>query len=132
MLRMISNHLKMLQSSLYRLDLFLRASRLFRIRRLRPVIVFPLDDPVRPLNLSDIRVCHMESVLFLHPRLNLFVRSPLTESGHVHVFERKFNSDILTRYVSLGKLDNSLNSCSRRKISTNWNLTTELFSNTAL
>ena len=50
----------------------------------------------------------MESVLLLHPPLDLFVCSAPPESGHVHVFKRKFNSDILTRYVSLGKSDNRL------------------------
>ena len=50
----------------------------------------------------------METILFLHPLLDLLICSPLLEPGHVHVFKREFNSDILTRYVSLGKLDNSL------------------------
>ena len=62
-----------------------------------------------PLYLGDILVCHMKSVLLLHPRLNLFIRSALLKPGHVHVFEREFHSDILTRYVSLGKLYNRLN-----------------------
>jgi hypothetical protein len=53
-------------------------------------------------------VCHMETVLLLHPRLNLLICSPLLEPGHVHVFEREFNFDILTRNVSLGKLNNRL------------------------
>ena len=50
----------------------------------------------------------MEPVLFLHPILDLLVCSALPESGHIHVFKREFNFDILTRYVSLGKLDNRL------------------------
>ena len=50
----------------------------------------------------------METVLLLHPILDLLVCSPLLKSGHVYVFERKFDSDILTRYVSLGKKDNRL------------------------
>ena len=50
----------------------------------------------------------MKSVLLLYPRLDLFVCSPLLKPGHIHIFEREFNSDILTRYVSLGKLDNRL------------------------
>jgi N-acetylmuramoyl-L-alanine amidase len=50
----------------------------------------------------------MKSVLLLYPVLDLFVCSPLLKPGHIHIFEREFNSDILTRYVSLGKLDNCL------------------------
>ena len=88
--------------------LFLWTSRLFRIRRFRFVIVLPLDDPVLPLYLGNIQVRHMKSVLFLHPLLDLLVCSALPKPGHVQVFKREFNSDILTRYVSLGKLDNRL------------------------
>ena len=62
-----------------------------------------------PFHLGDIQVCHMETVLFLHLLLDLFICSALLKPGHVHVFEREFHSDILTRYVSLGKLDNRLN-----------------------
>ena len=50
----------------------------------------------------------MKSVLLLYPVLDLFVCSLLLKPGHIHIFEREFNSDILTRYVSLGKLDNCL------------------------
>ena len=50
----------------------------------------------------------MESILFLHPLLALLVCTALLKPGHIHVFKREFNSDILTRYVSLGKLNNRL------------------------
>ena len=50
----------------------------------------------------------MKAVLFLNPVLDLFVCSTLPEPGHVHVFQRELHLDILTRYVSLGKLDNRL------------------------
>ena len=66
-------------------------------------------------HLRDIQVCHMESVLFLHPCLDLFICSPLLKPGHIHIFKREFNSDILTRDVSLGKLDNSLDVLRVRK-----------------
>ena len=104
----ISNHLKMLQRCLNGFCLFLRTSRLPGISRFRLIIVLSLYDPVLPFYLSDIQVRHMKSVLLLHPVLDLFVCSPLLKPGHVHVFEREFNSDVLTRYVSLGKLYNRL------------------------
>ena len=75
---------------------------------LRQIIVLPLNNPAFPLRLRDIQVRHMKSVLLLYPVLDLFVCSPLLKPGHIHIFEREFNSDILTRYVSLGKLDNRL------------------------
>ena len=75
---------------------------------LRQVIVLPINDSAFPLCLRDIQVCHMESVLLLHSLPDLLVGSPLLEPGHIHIFEREFNFDILTRYVSLGKLYNRL------------------------
>ena len=50
----------------------------------------------------------MKAVLFLYPLLDLLICSTLLKAGHIHIFEREFNSDILTRYVALGKLDNRL------------------------
>ena len=75
----------------------------------------PLDDPMFPFHLCDIQVCHMETELFLHPLLDFFVCSTILETRHVHVFEIEFNSDILTRYVSLGKRDNRLHNGIRLK-----------------
>jgi len=43
--------------------------------------------------------------------LDLFVCSPLLKPGHVHIFKRELHPNILTRYVSLGKLDNRLDCC---------------------
>ena len=51
----------------------------------------------------------MKAVLFLYPLLDLLICSTLLKAGHIHVFEREFNSDILSRYISLGKLDYRLN-----------------------
>ena len=42
---------------------------------------------------------------FTHSWICSYV-APLLKPGHVYVFKREFNSDILTRYVSLGKFDN--------------------------
>jgi len=86
--------------------LLLRRLRRPAVLTLRQIIVLPFDDPTLPFGLRNIQVCHMESVLLLYPLLDLLICSPLLKPGHVHVFEREFNSDILTRYVSLGKLDN--------------------------
>ena len=57
----------------------------------------------------------METVLLLHPLLDLLICSPLLKSRHVHVFEGELNSDFLARYVSLGKLNNRLDVCSSGK-----------------
>ena len=99
----------MLQRCFYRFHLFLRTSRLPRIRRFRLIIALTLYDPVLPFYLSNIQVRDMESILLLYPLLDLLICSTLLKAGHIHVFEREFNSDILTRYISLGKLDNRLN-----------------------
>jgi len=72
------------------------------------IVILPFYNPTFPLSLRDVQVCHMKAILLLHPRLDLLICSPLLEPGHVHVFKREFNSDILTRYVSLGKLNNRL------------------------
>ena len=90
------------------LFLFFRCARRFTVLALGEIIVDTLCDTTFPLRLCNVQMCHMESVLSLHPLLDLLICSPLLKPGHVHVFKRKFNSDILTRYVSLGKLDNRL------------------------
>ena len=103
-----SNHLKNFESLDDCFFLLLRCFRRPAALTLWQVIVLSLDNPVLSLGLRDIQVCHIESVLLLYPLLDLLVCSALPKPGHVHVFEREFNSDILTRYVSLGKLDNRL------------------------
>ena len=72
------------------------------------IVILHFYNPTFPLGLCDIQVRHMEPVLLPNPLPDLLVCSPLLKPGHVHVFERKFNSDILTRYVLLGKLNNRL------------------------
>ena len=103
-----SDHLKMPKGINNRFFLLLRRPWRPTVFTLWQIIVLLLDDPTLPLRFRDIQVRHMEAVLLLHPRLDLLVSSPLLKPGHIHVFEREFNSDILTRYVSLGKLNNRL------------------------
>ena len=98
-----------IQESIYdRLFLLLWSIWRPAVLTFRKIIILPLYDSTFSLGLRNIQVCHMETVLLLHPRLNLLICSPLLEPGHVHVFEREFHSDILTRNVSLGKLNNRL------------------------
>ena len=86
----------------------LRSLRRPAVLTFRKIIILPLYDSTFSLGLRNIQVCHMETILFLNPILDLLICSPLLKPGHIHVFEREFNSDILTRYVSLGKSDNRL------------------------
>lgn len=99
-----SNHLKMSERLYDHIFLFLRCLRRPAVLTLRQVIVLPLNDPAFPLCLRDIQMCHMESILLLHPHLDLFVCSSLPEPGHVHIFQIEFHADLLARYVSLGSL----------------------------
>ena len=98
----------MQESINYRLFLLLWSIWRPAVLTLCQIIILPFDDTALPLCLRDIQVCHMKAVLFLYPLLDLLICSTLLKAGHIHVFEREFNSDILTRYVSLGKLDNRL------------------------
>ena len=106
-----SHHLEMQESINDRFFFLLRSLRRPAVLTFRKIIILPLYDSTFSLGLRNIQVCHMETVLLLHPRLNLLICSPLLEPGHVHVFEREFNFDILTRNVSLGKLNNRLDVC---------------------
>ena len=99
----------MQESINYRLFLLLWSIWRPAVLTLCQIIILPFDDTALPLCLRDIQMRHMEAVLLLYPRLDLLICSALLKPGHVHVFEREFHSDILTRYVSLGKLDNRLN-----------------------
>ncbi len=108
---MNSHHLKMQESINYRLFLLLWSIWRPAVLTLCQIIILPFDDTALPLCFRDIQVCYMKSVLLLYPRLDLLKCSALLKPGHVHVFEREFHSDILTRYVSLGKLYNRLDLC---------------------
>ena len=90
------------------LFLFFRCARRFTVLALGEIIVDTLCDTTFPLRLCNVQMCHMESVLLLHPLLDLLVCSPLLKPGHIHIFKRELHPNILTRYVSLGKLDNRL------------------------
>ena len=87
---------------------FFRCARRFTVLALGEIIVDTLCDTTFPLRLCNVQMCHMESVLLLHPLLDLLVCSPLLKPGHIHIFKRELHPNILTRYVSLGKLDNRL------------------------
>ena len=106
---MNSHHLKIQESIYDRLFLLLWSIWRPAVLTLRQIIILPFDDTALPLCLRDIQVCHMKAVLFLYPLLDLLICSTLLKAGHIHVFEREFNSDILSRYISLGKLDYRLN-----------------------
>ena len=95
----------MQESINYRLFLLLWSIWRPAVLTLWQIIVLPLDDPTFLFCLRDIQVCHMKAVLFLYPLLDLLICSTLLKAGHIHVFEREFHSDILSRYISLGKLD---------------------------
>ena len=93
----------MLQSCLYRLELFLRASRLFRIRRFRLIVILPLDDPVLPFNLSDIQVCHMETVFLLYLLLDLFICSFTLGGGQIQLIHIDLNTDMVLGFGKCGQ-----------------------------
>ena len=60
------------------------------------------------------------SFFFFGVSADLLVCSALLKPGHVHVFERDFNSVILTRYIYLGKLDNRLSMARGNRIDTHF------------
>ena len=70
---MLLYHLKMPQSILYSFYLFLRTSRLSAILRFWLIVILALYDSMLLLYLSNVQICHMKSIVFLHPLLNLFV-----------------------------------------------------------
>ena len=101
-------HSKMSERLNDRLFLLFRCLRWPAVLTLQKIVILPFYDPTFSLRLRDIQVRHMEPVFFLYPLLDLFVCGTLPETRHIHLLEREFNSDILARYVSLGKLDNRL------------------------
>ena len=74
---------------------FLRRLRRPAVLILRQIIVLPFDDPTLPLCLRDIQVCHMETVLLLHPRLNLFIRSLTLGGGQIQLIHINLNADMM-------------------------------------
>jgi len=48
------------------------------------IIILPLDDPALPFRLRDIQVRHMESVMLLHPSLNLLIGRFALRRSHIH------------------------------------------------
>ena len=97
-------HSKMSERLNDRLFLLFRCLRWPAVLTLRKIVILPFYDPTFSLRLRDIQVRHMEPVFFLNPLPDLLICSTLLKAGHIHVFEREFNSDILTRYVPLESL----------------------------
>ena len=92
---------------LNRLNLLFRASRLLAIRRLRLVIVLPLDDPMYLLNLSNIQIRHMKSILLLNPILDLLIRSLSFSACSINLIQIYLYLDMIIRFL-LGQKNNSL------------------------
>ena len=75
----------MFQGFLYGLLLLFRTSGLSAIFRLRFVIILPFNNPVLSFHLCDIKVCHMEPVLLLHPLLDLLIGClAFRRLSHIH------------------------------------------------
>ena len=85
----------------------LSASRLLAIRRLRLVIVLPLDDPMYLLNLSNIQIRHMKSILLLNPILDLLIRSLSFSACSINLIQIYLYLDMIIRFL-LGQKNNSL------------------------
>ena len=92
---------------LNRLNLLFRASRLLAICRLRLVIVLPLDDPMYLLNLRNIQIRHMKSMVFLHPVLNFFIRSLCLSTCCIDLIQINLYLDMIIRLL-LGQTNNRL------------------------
>ena len=88
---------------LNRLNLLFRASRLLAICRLRLVIVLPLDDPMYLLNLSNIQIRHMKSILLLHPILDLLVCSLGFRTGQIQLVHIHLNLDVMLCLMKFGQ-----------------------------
>ena len=98
-----SNHLEMTE----RFDdrFFFRLRRLRRLTVLTPrqIIILSLDDPAFPLCFRNIQVCHMKSVLLLHPILNLLVSSLAFRCRHIHLTHINLHADMILRLRKFGQ-----------------------------
>ena len=79
------------QSILYSLNLFLQTSRLSAILRFWLIIVLSFYDSMLLLYPSNVQICHMKSIVFLHPFLDLFVcclnfRTCKTKLAHIDLY----------------------------------------------
>ena len=59
------------------------------------------------LYLSNVQICYMKSVLFLHPVLNLLVRSLCFSTCSINLIQINLNLDMVIRLL-LGQKNNSL------------------------
>ena len=94
---------------LYRLNLLLRTSRLFTVRRFGFVIILPFYNPMLLFYLSDIEISHAISVLFLYPVPYGVIGGSLLEPVRVHVLQTELHTDLFALDISLGKQTHSLN-----------------------
>ena len=88
---------------------FRRTLRLFRILRLRLIIIIPFDNTTLPLDLRDIQAGHLQTVLFQYISLDLLIGSTFLEAGHIHILQRELHTNFLRVDFSLGKQNNRFN-----------------------
>ena len=105
---LLLNHLKMPQSILYRLNLFLRTSRLSAILRFWLIVIFTLNNPMFLFYLSNVQICYMKSIVLLHPFLDFFVCSFCFCTCSIYLIQFNLYLDIIVRLL-LGQKNNSLN-----------------------
>ena len=105
----LSYHLKMPHRFLDGFNPHIRSTRLFAVRRFWLVIILSFDDPMLLFNLSNIQIRHMNSVLFLHPVLNLLIgglsfRTCQIKFVHIHI-----NLDMMLRFGKFEQKHDRLN-----------------------
>ena len=93
---------------LYRLNLLLRTSRLFTVRRFGFVLILPFYNPMLLFYLSDIEISHAISVFFFYPVPYGVICCTLLKSVRVHILQTELHTDLFALDISLGKQDNSL------------------------
>ncbi len=93
---------------LYRLNLLLRTSRLFTVRRFGFVIILPFYNPMLLFYLSDIEISHAISVFFFYPVPYGVICCTLLKSVRIHILQIELHTDLFALDISLGKQDNSL------------------------
>ena len=86
---------------------------LWRLRRsailtLRKIVILPFYDPAFPFRFRNIQVCHMETVLFLNPLLNLFVGSLTLGGSQIQLIHIHLNADMMLRFREFGQCTYSL------------------------
>ena len=87
--------LKMPECLYDRVFLFLRRLRRPAVLTLWKIIILPLDDPALPFRLRDIQVRHMESVMLLHPSLDLLIGSLTLRRRRIHLVHIDLPADVI-------------------------------------